>query len=359
MRRTALSAAFLLAIATPVAAQWLNQPTKGIPRTADGKPNLSAPAPRTADGTPDLSGLWNRLSPKYARNIAADLKPGDVQPWANDVLQRNIEDLGKGFMNVKCLPLGPHYIVAADTTGAEQMKIVQTPSLVVILNPDLTHRQIFMDGRTLEDNPNPSWMGYSVGRWDGDTLVVDSNGYNDRTWLDHEGHVHTEALHITERYHRRDFGHMDIDVTFSDPKAYNKTWTVSVRAELDPDTEMIEFVCGEKNADSLSHWIGKASDEQRDAVAVPANVLAKYVGTYREQPKYWRLEPRVVEITVVNGTLYGNVDGRGAVPLVAKSNSLFTGLNGLGVQFTTDGNGVANGLYVKHVSGDYKFARKN
>jgi hypothetical protein len=239
------------------------------------------------------------------------------------------------------------------------MKIVQTPSLVVILNPDLTHRQIFMDGRTLEDNPNPSWMGYSVGRWDGDTLVVDSNGYNDRTWLDHEGHVHTEALHITERYHRRDFGHMDIDVTFSDPKAYNKTWTVSVRAELDPDTEMIEFVCGEKNADSLSHWIGKASDEQRDAVAVPANVLAKYVGTYREQPKYWRLEPRVVEITVVNGTLYGNVDGRGAVPLVAKSNSLFTGLNGLGVQFTTDGNGVANGLYVKHVSGDYKFARKN
>jgi len=352
-------AAFLLAMIAPLAAQWLNQPTKGIPRTANGAPNLSAPAPRTPDGKPDLSGLWNRLSPKYARNIAADLKPSDVQPWVNDVLRKNVEDLGRGFMNVKCLPLGPHYIVAADTTGAEQMKIVQTPSLLVILNPDLTHRQIFMDGRTLEDNPNPSWMGYSVGRWDGDTLVVDSNGYNDRTWLDHDGHAHTEALRITERYHRRDFGHMDIDVTLSDPKAYNRTWTVSVKAELAPDTEMIEFVCGEKNADSLAHWVGKASDEQRDAVAVPASVLARYVGTFLEQPKYWRLEPRTVEITTANGILYGNVDGRGPVPLVAKSNTLFSGLNGLGVQFVTDANGAANRLFVKHVSGDYSFARKH
>jgi len=354
MTRTALFlAAAVFIAAAPLDAQWLNQPTKGIPRTADGKPNLSAPAPRTADGKPDLSGLWNRLSPKYARNIAADLKPDDLQPATAAALRKNLEDLGLGFPNVRCLPLGPHYIVAADTTGAEQMKIVQTPSLVVILNPDLTHRQIFMDGRKLEDNPNPSWMGYSVGRWDGDTLVVDSNGYNDRTWLDHEGHQHSDALRITERYRRRDFGHMDIDVTFTDPKAYKKTWTVSVRAELSPDTEMIEFVCGEKNADSLAHWVGKASDEQKGAVAVPAGVLAKYAGTYLEQPRYWRLEPRTVVITVSNGTLFGNVDGRGAVPLVAKSNSLFSGLNGLGVQFFPDG------LYVKHVSGDYKFAKKN
>ncbi len=358
MRRLALTLTLLAAVTTPLAAQWLTQPTPGIPRTADGKPNLSAPAPRAPDGKPDLSGLWNRLSPKYARNIAADLAPGDVQPWAQDVLQRNIEDLGKGFMNVKCLPLGPHYIVAADTTGAEQMKIVQTPSLIVILNPDLTHRQIFMDGRKLETDPNPSWMGYSVGRWDGDTLVVESNGYNDRTWLDHDGHVHSDALRITERYRRRDFGHMDIDVTLSDPKAYNRSWTVSVKAELAPDTEMIEFVCGEKNADSLSHWVGKASDERRDAVAVPADVLAKYAGTYVEQPKYWRLEPRTVEITVSDGTLYGNVDGRGKVPLVAKSSTLFSGLNGLGVQFVPGGQGVPDTLFVKHVSGDYRFARR-
>src|SRR3954468_18134692 len=242
MNRTVLLlTAILLTIGVPLTAQWLNEPSKGIPRTAGGRPNLSAPAPRTADGKPDLSGLWNRLSPKYARNIAADLAPGDIQPWANALLQQRLEDLGKGFMNVTCVPLGPHYIVAADTTGAEQMKIVQTPSLVVILNPDLTHRQIFMDGRRLETDPNPSWMGYSVAHWDGDTLVVDSNGYNDRTWLDHDGHPHTDALHITERYHRRDFGHMDLDVTYSDPKAYSKPWTVAVRAELAPNTEMIEF----------------------------------------------------------------------------------------------------------------------
>ena len=342
----------MLAIASPLAAQWLNQPTKGIPRTADGKPNLSAPAPRTPDGTPDLSGLWNRLSPKYSRNIAADLKPGDVMPWAETLLQQRLEDLGKGFMNVTCVPFGPHYIVAADTTGAEQMKIVQTPSLVVILNPDLTNRQIFMDGRALEADPNPSWMGYSVGHWDGDTLVVDSNGYNDRTWLDHDGHPHTDALRITERYRRRDFGHMDIEVTLTDPKAYTKPWTVAVKAELAPDTEMIEFVCGEKNTSSLAHWVGKASDERKDAISVAPDILATYAGTYVEQPTFWRLEARTVEISVSNGTLYGNVDGRGRVALVAKSSTLFTGLSGLGVQFFPDG------LFVKHVSGDYRFARK-
>jgi hypothetical protein len=353
MKRTALLlTAVALVASVPLSAQWLNQPTKGIPRTAGGKPNLSAPAPRTADGKPDLSGLWNRLSPKYARNIAADLAPGDIMPWAEALLQQHLEDLGKGFMNVTCVPFGPHYITAADTTGAEQMKIVQTPSLIVILNPDLTHRQIFMDGRKLEADPNPSWMGYSVGHWEGDTLVVDSNGYNDRTWLDHDGHPHTEALRITERYRRRDFGHMDLDVTLSDPKAYTRSWTVSVKAELAPDTEMIEFVCGEKNTTSLAHWVGKASDERQAAIAVAPEILAKYVGTYVEQPKFWRLEARTVEITLSNGTLFGNVDGRGKVPLVAKSNTLFTGLSGLGVEFFPDG------LFVKHVSGDYKFARR-
>src|SRR5207248_1996181 len=152
---------------------------------------------------------------------------------------------------------------SADITGAEMVKIVQTPGLILMLNPDLTYRQIFLDGRTLESAPNPSWMGYSVGHWDKDTLVVESFGFNDRTWLDHDGHPHTEALRTTERYRRRDFGHLDIEVTLADPKAYAKSWTVSVKAELAPDTEMIEFVCGEKNATSLEHWVGKASDERR------------------------------------------------------------------------------------------------
>jgi hypothetical protein len=201
-------------------------------------------------------------------------------------------------------------------------------------------------------------MGYSVARWEGDTLVVESNGYNDRTWLDHDGHPHTEALRITERYRRRDFGHLDIDVTIADPKAYTKSWTVSVKAELVPDTEMIEYVCGEKNASSLEHWVGKASDERKNEASVSADVLTKYVGTYVEQPKYWRNEPRTVVITVSGGRLYGDLNGQGAMPLVARSSTLFSGLNGLGVEFLPGATGVPATLFVKHVSGDYRFARK-
>ncbi len=204
MRHLAL-AILSAALATPASAQWLNHPTPGIPRSVDGKPNLSAPAPRTADGKPDLSGLWNRISPEYSRNITADLKAGDVQPWAEALVRQRLEDLGKGYMNISCVPFGPGYSTAADTTGAEMMKIIQTPSLIVILNPDLTYRQIFLDGRTLETDPNPSWMGYSVGHWEGDALVVESNGFNDRTWLDHDGHPHTEALRMIERYQPQRF----------------------------------------------------------------------------------------------------------------------------------------------------------
>jgi hypothetical protein len=344
-----------LALSAPLAAQWLNHATPGIPRKPDGKPNLAAPALRTPDGKPDLSGLWNRISPKYARNIAADLKPEDIQPWAKALVQQRHENLGKDYMNVLCVPLGPAYSTVADSTGAEMMKIIQTPGLIVILNPDLTYRQVFLDGRTLETAPNPSWMGYSVGHWDGDTLVVDSFGFNDRTWLDHDGHPHTEALRMTERYRRRDFGNLDLEVTLSDPAVYTKPWTVAVRAELAADTEMIEWVCNEKGG-GLEHWVGKASDESKSEVKVAPEILAKYVGTYEEQPKLWRLVPRVVEITLAGDTLFGDMDGRGKVPLVAQSETTFSGLNGLGVDFVkADPGGV---LFVKHVSGDYRFVRK-
>ena len=144
-----------VALSAPVSAQWLNQPTAGLPRTPDGKPNLSAPAPRTPDGKPDLSGLWTKISPKYSRNIAADLKADEIQPWARALVEQRREDLGKEYMNVRCVPLGPGYTTAADSTGAEMMKIVQTPGLIIILNPDLTYRQIFLDGRSLEKNPQP------------------------------------------------------------------------------------------------------------------------------------------------------------------------------------------------------------
>jgi hypothetical protein len=344
------------ALTVPLAAQWLNRPTPGIPRTANGKPNLDAPAPRTSDGKPDLSGVWAKISPKYSRNIAADLKPEDVKPWAQALVEKRREDLGRDYMNVLCVPLGPGYTTSADSTGAEMMKIVQTPALILILNPDLTYRQVFLDGRALETAPNPSWMGYSVGHWDGDTLVVESNGFNDRTWLDHDGHPHTEALRTTERYHRSNFGSLDVEVTFSDPGAYAKSWTVKVQAEFAADMDLIEWVCNEGNS-GLAHWVGKASDEEKLGVKVAPEILAKYVGVYEEQPKLWRIVPRVVEITVSDGRLYGDMDGRGKVPLVAQSETGFSGLYGLGVEFTP-GSPVTQ-LFVKHVSGDYRFARRN
>jgi hypothetical protein len=343
-----------VALSAPASGQWLNQPTAGLPRTPDGKPDLSAPTPRAADGKPDLSGLWTKISPKYSRNIAADLKPEEVQPWARTLVEERRENLGKEYMNVKCVPLGPGYVTAADSTGAEMMKIVQTPGLILILNPDLTYRQIFMDGRKLETDPNPTWMGYSVGRWEGDTLVVESLGFNDRTWLDHDGHPHTEALRVTERYRRRNVGNLDVEVTFSDPKTYAKPWTVAVRAELAADTEMLEWVCNEGRS-GLEHWVGTASDERKGEVKVAPEILSKYIGTYVEQQPYWRNVARVVEITVSDGRIVANMDGRGNVPLIATSDISFTGLYGLGVEFIDNG---AGGLYVKHVSGNYRFARK-
>jgi hypothetical protein len=341
-------------LSAPLGAQWLNQPTAGLPRTPDGKPNLTAPAPRTADGKPDLSGLWTKISPKYSRNIAADLNTSDVQPWARALVEQRREDLGKEYMNVKCVPLGPGYVTAADSTGAEMMKIVQTPTLILILNPDLTYRQIFLDGRSLESAPNPTWMGYSVGRWEEDTLVVESFGFNDRTWLDHDGHPHTEALRVTERYRRRNIGNLDVEVTFSDPGTYAKPWTVAVRAELAADTEMLEWVCNEGRS-GLEHWVGKASDERKGEVQVAPEILSTYIGTYEEQQPYWRAVARVVQISVADGRLVANMDGRGNVPLIATSPTSFTGLYGLGVEFSDGG---AGGLYVKHVSGNYRFARK-
>ena len=343
-------AILLSALTTSVKAQWLNHTASGIPRAEDGKPNLTAPAPRTADGKPNLSGLWNKISPKYGNNITADFKPGDVPRWVEDLVQQRHEDLGKDYMTALCLPLGPGY-----ATSERYMKIVQTPALILILDEDLTYRQIFTDGRKLETDPNPSWMGYSVGHWEGDTLVVESNGFNDRTWLDAMGHPHTEALRITERYQRRDFGHLKQEVTIQDPTVYAKPWTVAVESLAAPDTELIEQVCAENNK-GVGHWVGKASDDQKAEVKVAPETLAKYTGTYVEQPKFWRSEPRSIEITFSGGALYGNIGGRGPVRLYALSQTDFSGLQ-WGIEFIKDGQGVTTGLYTKHVSGLYKFAR--
>ena len=159
-----LIAGIVVLLSGPLGAQWLTYRTPGLPRLAGGKPNLAAPAPRTREGKPDLSGLWRRLESKYAENIAADLKPGEVRTWAQDLAKDRVEDLSKQHMSVQCLPWGPNYINSGRMT-----KIVQTPNLIVMLDEGLAYRQILTDGRLIETDPNPSWMGYSVGRWDGDT----------------------------------------------------------------------------------------------------------------------------------------------------------------------------------------------
>jgi hypothetical protein len=353
-----------LALGTSLAAQWLTHQTPGIPRTADGKPNLTAPPPRTADGKPDLSGLWTKFSPKYARNVAADLKNEEIQPWAREVVNERRENLGKDGMQVRCLPLGPGYPTSGDSTGSEMVRIVQTPQLIVMLNPDLTYRQIWMDGRMLESDPNVSWMGYSVGRWEKDTLVVESFGFHPGTWLDRDGNTHTDKLRLTERYRRPMFGSLEVEVTFSDPTAYTRPWTVKVSAQYAADTEMLEWVCNEGASRSLSHWVGTAADDRKNEVKVAPEVLSKYVGTYVEQPPFWRgvqivgqavPSGRTIVVTVENGKLVGNMDGRGQQVLIGMSDKEFTGLYGLGVEFIDEGKGE---LYVKHVSGNYRFARK-
>src|SRR5262249_26362885 len=297
MTRLAFAIAALL-VSSSVDAQWLKQPTPGIPRTPDGKPDLSAAAPRTSDGKPDLSGLWQRISPKYAPNIAADLAPGEIKPWAQALVDQRMEDLGKDHMALQCLPWGPNY-----SNSDRKAKIIQTPGLIVMLDEDLTYRQVFMDGRALETNPNPSWMGYSVGRWEGNTLVVESFGYNDRTWLDRNGHPHTEALRMTERYRRPDFGHLEIEVTLSDPAVYARPWTVALKAQLAADTELLEYVCNESGG-GREHWVGKASDARKTEVRVAREVLSKYVGIYEELDPWGQgPHPRIIEITTVDGAL--------------------------------------------------------
>jgi hypothetical protein len=239
--------------ALPLQAQWLNYPTAGIPRTKDGKPNLAAPAPKLADGTPDLSGIWMEPGLKYLINVAADLKEVPFQPWAEAEYKKRVDTLGKDDPNNFCLPSG----YPEKDAVTSPWKIVQTPGLVIILYESRTiFRQIFTDGRKLPVDPNPNWQGYSIGHWDGDTLVVETAGTNGKAWMDTNGHPVTEALKLTERFHRRDMGHLDLEITIDDPKAYTKPWTVKQVANLQPDTELLEYICEENNRD-VGHFVGK------------------------------------------------------------------------------------------------------
>ena len=256
-----------------VSAQWVNHPTPGTPRTADGKPILTARTPRAPNGKPDLSGVWH-VQPtsreemkrlfgndvdtvevpgmeidtvsKYAINILQDFKPEEA-PMRSDVgelLKRRVSG-AEVLPPTHCLPAG----VPLSSLLSEVTKIVQTPGLTLIMLELGGTRQIYTDGRKHVADPSPSWLGYSIGSWEGDTLVVDTVGFNGKSWLDVIGHPQSEAAHLVERYRRRDFGHMDVEITIDDPKWYTKPFTIKVTHLLQPDTDILEYFCNENEQD--------------------------------------------------------------------------------------------------------------
>jgi hypothetical protein len=254
-------------------AQWPAYPTPGVPKTADGKPNLSGPVPRTADGKPDLSGVWQYSRPPGAPgptpatqatststelvplavrlsqfwNLGASFPDGlPFQPWAAELHRQRVASNSKDNPDAHCLPLG---LMQLHTHG-QPRKMIQTPGVIVILyEANAGIRQIFTDGRPQPKDVEPWWFGYSTGKWDGDTLVVETTNLRDLGWLDVEGSPITETGRILERFRRVDYGHLEIEVTIDDPKAYTKPWTVTVHQRIMLDTDLIEFICQENNRD--------------------------------------------------------------------------------------------------------------
>ena len=258
-------------IPTLLWGQWLNYPTPGYPRLPDGKPNLVAPAPRTPDGKPDLTGIWGlpcpvrtaidfgfdgqpnvycatevAIPPEFT-NIGQGLKDGlPYQPWAAELVKKTRAANRPNDPLTRCLPTG---IVRLHVFPLFR-KIVQVPGLLVILNElNASYRQIFTDGRPLPVDPNPAWNGYSSGKWDGDTLVVQTTGLRDGLWLDTGGSPLTDAARITERFQRVNYGTLDIQMTVDDPKAYTRPWTIHITQIIALNTELLDYICLENERD--------------------------------------------------------------------------------------------------------------
>jgi hypothetical protein len=240
-------------LAALLLAQWVNMKLPNTPRTPDGKPNLAAPAPKTTDGKPDFSGIWRVAEGKYLQNIAVDIGEAPFQPWAAALYKERADGLGKGRPSERCIP---HGIPDGMLVRNSPFKIVQTPAVFVVLYEEFNHyRQIFTDGRSFPPETNPSWFGYSLGKWDGDTFVAETIGFNDKSWLDDPGHPHSEEMRVTERFRRPNFGRMEVQITFDDPKTYTKPWSATIPFALLPDTDLIESIC--ENERDRVHMIGK------------------------------------------------------------------------------------------------------
>ena len=261
------AALILAALPTTTFAQWLTYPTAGVPRTADGKPDLSAPAPRTPDGKPDLSGMWGwetrancgarcndtQIGREFI-NIAVNLKGGlPYRPWTAEVVRKRMADLAKDDPNVRCMPRGAPRIWTDDY----YKRLIRVPDRLIILTErNMQYRQIFTDARPLPMDPNPTWNGYSTGRWDGDTLVVETIGFRDDLWLDSNGNPLTNAGKMIEKIRRPNFGTLQIEITIDDPKAYTAPWTVTLNQPLVLDSELLDYYCLENEKD-YAHMVGK------------------------------------------------------------------------------------------------------
>jgi hypothetical protein len=265
-KRTAWLFAALLAVPMYANAQWAVYHDPIAPRTKDGKPNLSAPAPRL-NGKPDLSGIWEAESAPVAE-VQQYLLPGGLNGLGEDIPSRYFFNIFADFppgqepirpevraQLAKGPPPRPASLCVLPTLPLEGLvpapfKIVQTPRLTMVLyEADTVFRQIFNDGRALPPDPQPSWLGYSVGKWTGDAFVAETVGFNDKAPLDALGHPRSEALRLTETFRRRDFGHMDVQLTLDDPKIYTKPVTILVKYRLVPDTELLESFCNEDEKD--------------------------------------------------------------------------------------------------------------
>jgi len=329
MQRTAIPAALLL-LPVSLCAQWPNVRTPGIPRTADGKPDLTAPAPRTADGKPDLSGLWMPETNMNMADIIQNIKDEVIfKPAAEAIFQKRIADYKKDGIYARCLPLGPGDIFVGP------FRIIQSPTEIALLRNRIAgddYRQIFVDGRELPKDPNPTWRGYSVGRWEADRLVVETGGFNDSGWLDSVGHPRSEKLHVTERFRRVDFGHIQLQITFEDPDTLTGPLTRQLALNYLPDTEMLENVCNENERDR-AHFVGHFPGESK--VKLSAAALAKYAGEYGLGQG-----PPLVTVTLLNDQLYF-----WDFPLFPQSDTLFdSSLDS--IEFSLDAGGEVTGLTI-------------
>jgi hypothetical protein len=252
---------------SPAAAQWVRYPTAGVPRTADGRVDMSAVTPRTPGGTPDFSGIWtsDEMDPRRPNvqpnpydatpsrrmiNIGVELPGGlPYQPWVAALVKARRANNALDDPHVRCLP--DNFLRAYGMPHL--LKFVHTANLLIVLNEwNAGYRQIFTDGRPLPEDPNPSWMGYSSATWSGDALIVDTIGLRDDTWIDWGGSVLTNTAKVREEIRRPDFGHLQIQVTVDDPKAYTNPWTITIRQRLVVDAELIDEICLE-NERSLQH----------------------------------------------------------------------------------------------------------